>query len=369
MTQQTALHETASRLGAVFEDEAGASVTLHYGKPEAEYQSARSGAVLFDLSHQGTIQVSGPDAAGFLHNLCTNDVVHLPAGAGREVFFTTGQGKIVGHAIIDHVSPGTGQDAYWLIVAPGTADRLLAHLDHYLVTEQAELANRTTDLVRLHFAGPQARTIVEAAFRCPLGDLASLGHVRVMLGDSEISIRSHEPLALPAYDLVCQRECGEALWLALTQAGARPSGMQVYHTLRIEAGTPWYGIDIDDTNLPQEVGRIDQAVSFTKGCYIGQETIARIRTYGHVNRSLVGLKAEGNSPVPSKSKVLREGKEIGHVTSSLWSPLVGAVIALAYVRRGNQDPGTSVEIDIAGLARSAVVASLPFRGSDPAKNA
>jgi folate-binding protein YgfZ len=210
--------------------------------------------------------------------------------------------------------------------------------------------------------------MVEGAFRQSLGELASLGHVRLTLGDTEICIRSHEPLALPGYDLVCQRECAATLWTALIQAGARPSGMQVYHTLRIEAGTPWYGIDIDDTSLPQEVGRIDQAVSFTKGCYIGQETIARIRTYGHVNRSLVGLKVEGASPLPSKSKVLREGKEIGHVTSSVWSPSVGAVIALAYVRRGNQDPGTSVEIDIAGAAGSAVVASLPFCGSGPAKN-
>jgi folate-binding protein YgfZ len=369
MTQQTAFQEVASRFGAVFEDEAGWLVPLHYGKPEVEYQSARSGAVLFDISHQGTIQVSGPDAASFLHNLCTNDILHLPAGAGREAFFTTGQGKIVGHAIIEHVSPGAAQEAYWLVVSPGMADQLLAHLDHYLVTEQVELSNRTTEMCRLHVAGPQARTMVEAAFRRPLGELASLGQVRLMLGDSEICIRSHEPLALPGYDLVCRRECAGILWTALTQAGARPSGMQVYHTLRIEAGTPWYGIDIDDTNLPQEVGRTDQAVSFTKGCYIGQETIARIRTYGHVNRSLVGLKAEGNSPLPSKSKVLREGKEIGHVTSSAWSPSVGAVIGLAYVRRGNQDPGTSAEIAVAGAARSAVVASLPFCGSELTKSA
>ena len=145
--------------------------------------------------------------------------------------------------------------------------------------------------------------------------------------------------------------------------------MQVYHTLRIETGTPWYGVDIDDSNLPQEVGRIDRAVSFTKGCYIGQETIARIRTYGHVNRSLVGLKADGDSPVTSKSKVIRGGKEIGHVTSSVWSPSVNSMIALAYVRRGNQDPGTPVEIDIAGQARNAVIAPLPFCRSEPVKTA
>jgi tRNA-modifying protein YgfZ len=368
MTQQSALQEIASRSGAVFELEAGWLVPLHYGKPEAEYQSARTGAVLFDISDQGTIQVSGPDAAVFLHNLCTNDVVHLSAGAGREAFFTTGQGKIVGHAIIEHLSPGAEQGAYWLVVSPGTADRLLAHLNHYLVTEQVELGDRTTDVSRLHVAGPQARMVVEAAFCRPVGDLASLGHIRMMLGETEICICAHEPLALPGYDLVCPREGAGTLWTALTQADARPAGMQVYHTLRIEAGTPWYGIDIDDSNLPHEVGRIDQAVSFTKGCYIGQETIARIRTYGHVNRSLVGLKAEGDSPLPSKSKVLREGKEIGYVTSSVWSPSVGAVIGLAYVRRGNQDPGTSMEIDVTGQARRAVVASLPFRGSYPTKN-
>src|SRR4029077_577828 len=123
-----------------------------------------------------------------------------------------------------------------------------------------------------------------------------------------------------------------AVWQALIAGGAQPAGLQAYHTLRIEAGTPVYGLDIDDSNLPQEVGRTERTVSFTKGCYIGQETVARIRTYGHVNRSLVGLRIAGGEAVPRGVQVTRESKEVGTVTSCIVSPRFGA-IALGYVRR------------------------------------
>src|SRR5262249_40130405 len=136
-----------------------------------------------------------------------------------------------------------------------------------------------------------------------------------------------------------------------------PAGLETYHVLRVEAGTPQFRIDIDDTNLPQEVGRTERTISFTKGCYIGQETIARIRTYGHVNRMLVGLKLEGDGIEPRGAKLSHSGKEVGSVTSCVYSPRIAGPIALGYARRGSNEPGTKL---VCGDKRNAEVVALPF---------
>jgi folate-binding protein YgfZ len=130
--------------------------------------------------------------------------------------------------------------------------------------------------------------------------------------------------------------------------------------LRIEAGTPEYGIDIDESNLPQEVGRMEQAVSFIKGCYIGQETVARIRTYGHVNRLLIGVKLAENREVPSGAGISRDGVEVGRVTSSVVSPAARTGIAMGYVRRGSNEPGTLVEISAGDGSVRGEVCGLPI---------
>ena len=119
-------------------------------------------------------------------------------------------------------------------------------------------------------------------------------------------------------------------------------------------------MDIDDTNLPQEVGRTEHTTSFTEGCYIGQETVARIRTYGHVNRLLVGLRLSGTAPAVPKALLFHNGKEVGHITSSVFSPRRDSAVALAYVRRGAQDAGTKLEVETEGARRGAEVVSLPF---------
>ena len=160
--------------------------------------------------------------------------------------------------------------------------------------------------------------------------------------------------------MLCRPEDALALWTALTDSGAAVAGLRTYDILRVEAGTPLYGRDIDETNLPQETGRTHLAVSFTKGCYIGQETIARIRTYGHVNRSLVGLKLAGEQAAPPGSLVYRDGKEVGRITSSVVSPRFPGALALAYLRRGNESPGVAVEVDGTAERRSAEVVGLPF---------
>jgi folate-binding protein YgfZ len=159
---------------------------------------------------------------------------------------------------------------------------------------------------------------------------------------------------------VCLRNRAEGIWQMLVNAGAQPAGLEAYHTLRVEAGTPEYGPDIDENTFAPEVGRIPQAISYAKGCYLGQEPIVMARDRGHVNRALSGLKLTGGV-VPRGSVLVRDGKEIGWTLSSVVSPRLGP-IALAYVRRGSQEPGTAVEVAVAGERRAAVVTALPMAG-------
>jgi folate-binding protein YgfZ len=146
------------------------------------------------------------------------------------------------------------------------------------------------------------------------------------------------------------------------QAGARPAGLEAYNVLRIEAGTPVYGPDIDESRLVMEVGRTAQAISYTKGCYLGQEPVVMARDRGHVNRTLMGLRLREREVVPHGTRLLRDDKEAGQVASSVFSPRLGTAIALAYVRRGHQEPGTIVEVETSAGRRTAEVVSLPFGG-------
>jgi glycine cleavage system T protein len=355
-------HET-EKAGAAFVEENGWLLPAHYGNVFGEYQNALHHAALFDMGHHGKVEATGKDASQFLHNLSTNEVNKLPVGSGCEAFLTTGQAKIVAYVLIYHTGLPDGRTAFLLDVGPRMGDKIYKHLDRYHISEEVELADRTHEFSQLHLAGPRAREVLERALQATLPDLAELQHLVQTLAGATCSIRRHDPLGLPGYDILCPADQSAAAWQALLAIGARPAGLEAYQTLRVEAGTPVYGLDIDETNLPQEVARTERTVSFTKGCYIGQETVARIRTYGHVNRSLVGLKLTGEGAVAPGTKLFRDGKEVGHITSSVVSPRLGTAIALAYVRRGNQELGTTLLTEAGGGSRTAEVVALPFSGS------
>jgi folate-binding protein YgfZ len=164
---------------------------------------------------------------------------------------------------------------------------------------------------------------------------------------------------MPGFDIVCPQTEGENVWRLLVLAGAVPAGRQTFEILRVEAGTPVQGLDIDENTFAPEAGRTAQAICYTKGCYLGQEPIVMARDRGQVNRTLLGLALSGGT-VPPGSLLYRDGKEVGRVTSSVVSPRLGTALALAYVRRGNQEPGTVVEVEVTGERRPAEVRALPF---------
>ncbi len=359
MAEQTPLYELAAQAGAAFAEQAGWSIPQHYGDSTREYEQTRRGAGFIDLSHRGKVELTGPEAAGFLHNLCTSDISNLPLGAGCEFFLTTNKAKVVAHGYAYHVRLHDGRPALWLDVPPGQAEPVIKHLDHFVISEQVEFADRTREFAQMHLAGPEATRVLEKALADDVPALDELQHmIRTVGADATASIRRRDALGLPGYDVVCLRNRAPAVWEALLRGGANPAGTQAYHLLRVEAGTPEFGLDIDENTFAPEAGRTARAICYTKGCYLGQEPIVMARDRGQVNRSLLGLHLTGE-PVPRGSLLFQGGKEVGRTMSSVLSPRLGA-IALAYIRRGSQEPGTALEVEAAGQRRPAVVAALPF---------
>ncbi len=323
MAERTPLHEQTTAAGAIFVEEAGFLVPDHFGDPVAEYNHARSGAVLVDESPHGKVEVKGVDAARFLHNLSTNDILPLAPGSGCEAFLTTTKAKVIAYLrMYRHASP-VDPPGFSLDLAPGTADKVIQHLDHYLISEQVEFANRTREFAQMHLAGPQASAVLGQTLPDVALPVELLRHIAVRFGgEADSWVRRHDALGLPGCDIVCPADQAANIWQRLTQAGARPMGRQACEILRIEAGLPRQGADIDETTFAPEVGRIAETICYTKGCYLGQESIVMARDRGQVNRSLVGVKLPGG-PVPHGSALFAQGKEVGRVTSSVHSPRLG----------------------------------------------
>jgi folate-binding protein YgfZ len=353
MAEPTPLHEVTEKAGAVFTEDAGWQVPAHFGDVAGEYSRVREGAGLFDVSERGKVELTGTEAAFFLHNVSTNDIKELPVGAGCETFLTTNKARIVSHLYVYHLLLHDGRPALWLDVPPGTSEKLIQYLDHYVISEQVEFADRTREFAQLHLAGPQAHAVLEKAL---LDDVQHM--MRTFGANDTCHVRRHDLLGVMGYDIVCLAARAGNVWQLLTRAGARAAGHEAYEILRIEAGTPALGLDIDETTFAPEIGRTKQAISYTKGCYLGQEPIVMARDRGQVNRTLVGVKLP-DGPVPHNSLIYNDGKEVGRVTSSVISPRLGAV-GLAYIRRGNQEPGTTLEVEVGGARRAAIVMALPM---------
>jgi tRNA-modifying protein YgfZ len=359
MAEPTPLHDSTARAGAVFTDDAGWQVPARFGDVATEYELVRKEAGLFDVSHRGKIELSGPEAAFFLHNLSTNDIKDLPVGAGCEAFLTTNKAKIVSHLYVYHLLLHDGRPALWLDVPPGTSEKLIQYLDHYVISEQVEFADRTREFAQMHLAGPQAHALLEKALLDDVPPLEELQHMMRTFGVSDTChIRRHDVLGVPGYDIVCLSARAGNVWQILTRAGARPVGREAYEILRVEAGMPALGLDLDENTFAPEVGRTTQAICYTKGCYLGQEPIVMARDRGQVNRALLGVRLPAGA-IPHNSLLYAGDKEVGRVTSSVVSPRLGPV-GLAYVRRGSQEPGTKLDVEVTGIRQSAEVSALPM---------
>ena len=300
-----------------------------------EYDALTEGAGLVDTAESTKLEFRGDDRASFLHNLCTNDIRKLPEYAGCETFITSVQGKTLGHGFIF-----SGQELHVFETVPGQAEKLRQHFEKYLVREKVEISDRSTDWAQWLLAGNLAESVLKGTLS--RGDLPS------KLFDSSVAMMSHTPVWIRRVDVVgpigffidCLRGDHAHVGSMLKAAGANACGHEAFEAARVEAGFPLYGHDITENNLPQEVARDRRAISFTKGCYLGQETVARIDALGHVNRTLVELRYL-DAQVPKVGDSLTSGDDpVATITSVTWSPKFNVPLALGYVRRGYNAPGT-----------------------------
>ncbi|MBS1819892.1 MAG: folate-binding protein YgfZ [Acidobacteria bacterium] len=320
------------------------------------YAAAHSGAGLIVRQH-GLIVMHGRDRASYLQGLLTNDIAALTPGLGCYAAYLTAQGRMISDLHVYELG-----DAILLTLPPATKDTVLAKLDQFIFSEDVQLADATDAFASLAVAGPAAASVVAAALGHPAGDLEGLplhGNRRVeALGHTLILLRVDD-LGVPAFEIVMPREALTGLSDALRSAGAVDMDDATAHVLRVEAGIPLFGADMDEETIPLEAGLESRAISQTKGCYVGQEIIIRVlhRGHGRVARKLVGLVFDGDD-VPQPGTTLHvPDKEVGAVTSSAWSPALGRAIALGYVKRDVAEPGTSVT---SPDGRTAQVVALPF---------
>jgi tRNA-modifying protein YgfZ len=309
--------------------------------PSAEYTALVEGCGLVDRSERGKLALTGAGAKAFLNGQVTNDVEALEPGAGCYAAFLTHKGKMLGDLrILD------SGDELLLDTERAALQGLFDMIRRYKVGFDAELHKRTLQRGLLSLIGPRARALAGA------GDLPATEHAH---REGEIAGRRVRLVATDAgVDVLCLAEDTVAVAQALTTAGAVPAAEQDAEVVRVERGRPRYGVDLDEATIPQEAGLNERAVSFTKGCYVGQETVARLFYKGKPNRHLRGLRLSGAA---AHGDELRLGdKPVGRVGSAVVSPRLGP-IGLALVRR-EAEPGATLAVGDDGA--TAVVVELPF---------
>jgi folate-binding protein YgfZ len=326
-----------------------------------DYQAAISTAALFDTSAAGKLELTGPDAPMFLGNLCTNDVKNLPLGGGCEAYFCDSRAKVQFAAWIYHIQLADGRHAMWVETTAGRNEELVKYLDRYLISEQVEIADVTGRFAQFHLAGPKAADMLATALGESIPPLPEFAHMQRTFGASATcSIRRRNLLDFTGFDIVCLAERADGVRALLCAGGAEIGTPITFETLRIEAGTPLFGPDIDASRFVMEVGRAGRAVSYAKGCFLGQEPIVMARDRaGHVNRTFLGLKVLEGNPLPAGTKLFHDGQEVGVVTSSCFSPRLGTPVALGYLRWKHQDAGTRMEAETIAGRQPVEVVGLP----------
>lgn len=317
-----------------------------------QYTALTAGAGVAELYARTILALRGPDRTQLLQSFCTNDVKRLQPGEGCEAFVTSPQGKTLGHVLIF-----CNQEQFVLDSAAGQAATLIQHFERYVITEEVEFIDRTAELCDVLVAGAAAAKLLETASgQAPPNAL--LSHQAATIANYPVIVRRVEFAGPVSYFVQVAVADVERVIAALLQAGGSACAADAVESARLEAGTPLFGADITPDNLPQEVGRDSRAISFTKGCYLGQETVARIDALGHVNRLLVGLKLFGRVVPQPLTPLLAAGQAVGHVTSAAWSPRLHAPLALGYLRRSH----IKSSADLTAAGQMANVVPLPILG-------
>ena len=346
---ETALHAHLAALGAVHGEERGIVLPQRFGADvESEYAALREGATLVDLGFRGVVVARGADRVSFLQGMLTNDVASLGAGAGCPALLLTIQGRVTAD-----VRVAVREDVILLDVDLRARAALVDALEKLLIADDVELGAPGTPLALLGMEGPGAARLLPGA-----AALHPYAHAPFTVAGVPLHVQRASEVGGPGYVLHVAAAEAPRVWDALVVAGARPCGMEALEGRRVEMGIPRIGLDMDGSTLALEVP-VDAALSATKGCYLGQEVVARGTARGHVNRRLVGLRLDGPLPAPG-SALVHDDKEVGRLTSVARAFGIGGLAALGLVRRECWEPGTQLHVRQGQTTTLARVAALPL---------
>lgn len=329
----------------------------------AEYEAVRGGgAGLFDLSARGRVEVSGAEAVMFLNGMLTNDVARLEEGAWMHAAFPNPQGRLVASTRV--LRRG---DTFLFDTEAETYPSVLKHLGRFTLAGDFRVRDLTAETLLLSVQGARAAEFVGAVLGAEAAATARGRVTRAAFDGGEVTVIRATHTSEDGFDLFVGAGVAEAVRDALKASGARPAGHDALEVLRVEAGIPRYGVDASDANVVLEVVDEAEAVSYTKGCYAGQEIIARIHWRGHVAKRLAGVIFDRDAEPPQDARLrdCAEGREAGRITSNVFSPRLRRRVALALVKYDFLKPGTELKL-FSGDAEvcAAHVSDLPLvRGS------
>jgi len=354
--QQSPLQEAHKRLGAEMKERDGCQVAASFGDELFEYAIVRErGAGVIDLSQRGRFQLSGSEVVQFLNGLITNDMKTLAENQWMPAIFPNVQGRLLAYVRVVRI-----RDGFLIDTESTTHDTVLKTIERFTLAGDFHVVDLTKQTAMLSVQGKQAAEIVGAVLGKTLTELSGNGVVEIEWQQHTLTVLRASHTAEDGFDIIAGTDQAPVLWEALTNAGARPIGYEAFERLRIEAGVPRYGVDMDETNVVTETG-LDEAVSYTKGCYIGQEIIARIKYRGHVAKKLVGLAFDRTLKIGDEPRIKSaDDKEIGRLTSVTLSPHLGYTIALGYVKYDYLAAGTEVRVISSSGDLHSRVAELPF---------
>ena len=350
----TALLETLRRQGAVFASDPSLGSVDSFGDPAREAAAALTGSVVAPRSSLDLVVLRGKDHRDLLQRISTNEINALKAGEGTLTAFLNPRGRI-----IDLVQAVADEDRVVLIASPGGGKRIREWIDSFIFREDVTL-EESSDHELFGIFGPGAAPILERLTGLSrLEDLKTAWHREASWNQASVRVIRSFPLAGSGFLVLAPQGDAAALWEALIGAGAAPAGDQALERLRVDAGVPGLGHELSEDHNPWEAA-LGQAISLTKGCYTGQEVVARLNTYKKVQRRLAGLVIDRQEIPRSGSQVFLALRPTGQVTSSAPSPRDGRPLALALLTLPHPPLGARVEVDSGGARLAARTRALPF---------
>lgn len=352
MPVESPLLATLRASGATSGEFLGALLPANFGDFRKEYDAALTSAGLVDTNYRAVFSFTGPDGQRYLNALLTCNVRDRKPGEGVAGLLLNPQGHIL--AVVETLLT---EKEILVLVHAIVRERTFQTFDKFIIMDDVTLEDLTGAWGTLDVVGPKAAAVLVDAAKLDIAPLAVLSHAEVQIGAARCRVVRRVRFGQAAATIFVPRDEMANVWRHLeTHArahGGIPVGMDAIETLRIEAGNPWFGEDFDDKEIPHEAGLEISHISYDKGCYTGQEIVERVRSRGHANRRLTSLQFDGPEAPPPGTKLLADGKEIGNVTSSRFSPLLNRAIGLGYVRR--EFLGIGTRLDASGTPAEVIV--------------